>query len=81
MVLWGHNQLNVPSKMIIATTSMMILMFLGVLSCEEPMLILIRLTMMINDDDDDDDCGAFGPHCVISRLMFVGAVGCSMLIV
>ena len=34
-----------------------------------------------NDDDDDDDCGAFGPHCVISRLMFVGAVGCSMLIV
>ena len=79
MVLWGHNQLNVPSKMIIATTSMIILMILGALSCEE--LILIRLTMMINDDDDDDDCGAFGPHCVISRLMFVGAVGCSMLIV
>ena len=48
MVLWGHNQLNVPSKMIIATTSMIILMILGTLSCEELMDADIDKT----DNDD-----------------------------
>ena len=48
MVLWGHNRLNVPSKKIIATTSMIILMILGALSCEELMDADIDKT----DNDD-----------------------------
>ena len=48
MVLWGHNQLNVQSKKIIATSSMIILMILGTLSCEELMDADIDKT----DNDD-----------------------------
>ena len=43
MVLWGHNQLNVPK-----CTSMIILMILGALSCEELMHADIDKT----DNDD-----------------------------
>ena len=62
MVLWGHNQLNVPSKMIIATTSMIILMILGTLSCEELMDADIDKTDNADYAQDADNGAIWGKY-------------------